>query len=117
MGCDDKNVAPRVFSVQTVRGEPYQVGGRKLTPVARIVSLGKARGTIGTDWIGGWAGGLVWTTPVAMLEETGEGEREIAIRDTTAATLQCLCIAALSITLFFAIIRWWMRWPSKANPT
>jgi hypothetical protein len=109
MGSDDKDVGPKVFNVETVRGEPYLVGGHKLTPVTRIVSLAKASGTIGKDQVSGWAGGFVRVIPVAILEETGGKEREIAIYDATAATLQRLVAVALAITFFFTTVRWWVR--------
>jgi hypothetical protein len=114
MGCDDKNVRSRPFSDEMVKGEPYQVEGRKLTPVTRIVSFGKASATIGTDRISGWGGGFLRATPVAVLEETDEGEREIAIYDATAATLQRLAFVALATTFFFATIRWWLCRRRKA---
>jgi hypothetical protein len=115
MGCEDKNEGPRVFSVRKVRGEPYQVGGRTLTPVTRIVSFGKASATIRNEQYGGWSGGLVLAMPIALLEETGNGEREIAVHDATFATLQRLSLVALGMTLFFGIVRWWSRHRRQAH--
>jgi hypothetical protein len=109
MGCDDTSEGPRVFSVRNVRGEPYQVGGRKLTPVTRIVSFGKASATIRSERFGGWGSGLVLAKPLALIEESDEGEREIAIHDETFAILQRLSLVALTMTLFFATVRWWAR--------
>ena len=40
---DDKCPKQPGFRAATVRGEPYHVAGRKLIPVARILSFGKAR--------------------------------------------------------------------------
>jgi uncharacterized spore protein YtfJ len=109
MGCEENNGGPGLFNVRTVRGEPYEVGGRNLTPVTRIVSLGKASATIRTHRYGGWAGGLAWASPIALIEETADGEREIAIRDETFAVLQRLALAAGSMIVFFATIRWLVR--------
>ena len=43
----------RLLRVQTVRGEPYEVRGRRLVPLARVVSLGRARATVGTHRLEG----------------------------------------------------------------
>jgi hypothetical protein len=97
------------FRIETVRGEPYTLGERKLTPLVRIASWGKARATIGTKRVTGWGGGFARITPLAILEETDEGEKPIAIRDSTAAALRGMVLAALASTLFFAMIRWLAR--------
>ncbi len=94
------------FRVKAVRGEPYIVDGRKLVPVVRIISFGKARGTVGTRWVGGWGRGFVWIRPLAVLEETPKGERRIPITDGTAAAVRSLLGMAVAITLFFATVRW-----------
>jgi uncharacterized spore protein YtfJ len=105
----EKAVRPRPFRIETVRGQPVHVGERTLIPVARIVSFGKARGTIGTDRIGGWGVGFAWVTPVAIVEETPEGERRTPIADGTAAALRSLLGAAVATTLFFTAVRWLVR--------
>jgi uncharacterized spore protein YtfJ len=102
-------VRPRSFRIETVRGQPVHVGERTLIPVARIVSFGRARGTIGADRIGGWGAGFAWVTPVAVVEETPEGERCTPIADETAAALRGLLGAAVAITLFFTAVRWLVR--------
>lgn len=109
MGCDGKGTGQGALRVQEVRGEPYHVGGRVLIPEARLVSFGKASATIGSDRIGGWAGGFTKVIPVAIVEVTDEGERRLAIRDATAAALWGLFAAATAITLLFTAIRWLAR--------
>lgn len=109
MGCEKTRTAQGPFRVETVRGEPYQVGERTLIPVTRLVSLGRARGTIGSNSISGWGGGLVQIVPVALIEETSEGERRVAITDATAATLRQMLVLAIAITWVFATIRWLAR--------
>jgi len=94
------------FRVETVRGEPYEVGGRRLIPVARLASFGKARATIGTRQVGGWGGGFVQVTPVAVVEETPEGERRIPIDDRTLRALRDLVLRAVAVILVFGLIRW-----------
>lgn len=109
MGCEKARTAQGPFRVKTVRGEPYQVGERTLIPVTRIVSLGRARATIASDSISGWGGGLVQIVPLALIEETSEGERRIAITDATAATLRQMLVVAIATTWVFAAIRWLAR--------
>lgn len=100
---------PRLFRMETVRGEPYMVGERKLTPLVRVVSWGKARAIIGTGRVTGWAAGFARITPLAVLEETDEGEVPIAITDTTTTAIRGMVLAAVASTLFFATIRWLAR--------
>jgi hypothetical protein len=114
MGCDDENVGQKPFRIDMVRGEPYYIGERKLTPVARMISFGKASATIGNDRLGGWGGGFVSITPLALLEETATGEQRIAIQDTTRATVMRLGRAALAITFLFTALRWWLRRQRRA---
>jgi uncharacterized spore protein YtfJ len=92
--------------VRTVRGDPYSVNGRKLIPIVRIASFGRARATVGSHRISGWGGGFVWVRPVALLEETPEGERRITITDGTASAVRRLLGTTLAITLFCATVRW-----------
>jgi hypothetical protein len=98
------------FRVKTVRGQPYEVDGRKLVPVVRIVSFGRARGTIGVNGVIGRGAGFALLLPMAIEEKTAEGERRIATRDTTATVLVSLFGAAVVMTVFFAAARWLARW-------
>jgi hypothetical protein len=100
---------PRPFRTETVRGEPYVVGERRLTPLVRVVSWGNARANIGTGRVTGWGAGLVQITPVAVLEETDEGEVASAITDATATAMRGMVFAAVASTLVFATIRWLAR--------
>ena len=94
------------FRVETVRGEPYEVDGRRLIPVARLASFGKARATIGTRQVSGWGGGFVQVTPLAVVEETPEGERRIDIADRTSRAVLNLVLGAVAIVLALGLIRW-----------
>jgi uncharacterized spore protein YtfJ len=109
MDRSDGGARRKRFRVETVRGEPYSVGGRRLIPVARVVSWGRARGTIGTDQISGWGSGFVRVVPLSVLEETAEGERRIAIANTTAMALRALVGVAMAMTLLFTTVRWLAR--------
>ena len=110
MSSTERCAGHRPFRVETVRGEPYHVDGRKLIPVARVTSFGKASATIGTDRIGGWGVGFTRVTPLAIIDETDEGERRIPLSSTTARALQSMFAGAVAITLFFTTIRWLVRW-------
>ena len=100
---------PRALRIKTVRGDPYYIDGRELIPVVRVVSFGKARGTVGTGQVGGRAAGFVWIKPVAVLEVTPTGERCIAVQDGTAAAMRGMLAATISMTLLFTAIRWLAR--------
>ena len=93
------------FRVEMVHGEPYEVSGRRLTPVARITSFGKAKATIGAKQVSGWSGGFVQVTPLAVVEETPEGERRIAIADRTSQAMWNLAVGAAAIVLVLGLIR------------
>ena len=97
------------FRVEVVRGEPYQVGDRTLIPEAQISSFGRARGTIGAKSISGWGAGLAQVRPLAIIEQTGEGEQRIAITDRTTTVLRILFATAMAMTLAFATIRYLVR--------
>lgn len=106
---DDKCPKQPGFRATTVRGEPYHVAGRKLIPVARILSFGKARATIRAHQVGGWGMGFVQITPLAVVEETEEGERYISVTDETSAALRGMLGGAVAIVLVFSTIRWLAR--------
>jgi uncharacterized spore protein YtfJ len=109
MGCDDRGVWPRLFRVETVRGESFRAGGRLLIPEARVAALGKARGSLGPKGISGWGVGFVRVTPLAVLEDTETGVRRIKIVDPTATALAGLFVAAVAMTLFFRSVRWFAQ--------
>jgi uncharacterized spore protein YtfJ len=108
----------RLVRVQTVRGEPYEVRGRRLVPLARVVSLGRARGTIGTHRLGGWGWGLSNVKPLAMMVETPGGGRlmTVVVRDGTARALLGMYLAAVATTLLLAAVRWLARKRGPAGP-
>jgi len=91
--------------VKTVRGEAYSIGGRSLIPVARMVSFGKARATVGSHQISGQGGGFVWIQPLAIVEVAPEGERRIPIAGATSAAVWGFLGLAVAIVVFFAGVR------------
>jgi hypothetical protein len=105
MSCEDRNRAGLLRS-QVVRGEPYEIGGRTLTPEVRIVSLGRAKATIGTRQHGGWGFAFTWVIPTALIEETEDGERRLPIPDPTGSALRGMWASAVALVVFFMTIRW-----------
>jgi uncharacterized spore protein YtfJ len=114
--------------VETVRGEPYHVAGRRLIPVARVISFGRAKATIGKgqaggrgrgfsislgdtkatlgrDRVSGWGGAFAHVTPLEVVEETPDGECRIPITDGTATALRGIALGAVAVILFFRLIR------------
>jgi uncharacterized spore protein YtfJ len=113
---DKTGARQRQFRIETIRGEPMQVREHNLTPVARVVSfgraratIGRARGTIGSDRVSGWGGGFWRITPLALIEDTPEGERCVGVSNATSTALASLLRMALAVTVFFAAIRWLVR--------
>lgn len=93
------------FRIQTVRGTPYEVAGRRLVPVARIVSFGQGQATIGRDRVYGWAGGFAQVVPLGVIEETADGQQYVPIPDATGKALRRILASAIVITLGAATLR------------
>jgi hypothetical protein len=91
--------------IETVRGEPYFVAGRTLVPEVRVVSFARARATIGNEQLGGWGGGLLQATPRAIIEQTEDGERRIALTDSTSRSVLAMAAAGAAMVLFFTLVR------------
>ncbi len=98
-------VRPSSLRIGSVRGEPYHIGGRTLTPVARVVAFGKAKATIGTHRSGGWGFGFVQITPLSIVEETAKGERCISLRSRSSKAVSGMLGAAAAVTLVCAAVR------------
>ena len=97
--------ASKPFRIQTVRGTPYDVAGRRLVPVARIVSFGKGRATIGRDRVQGWAGGFAQVVPLAVIAETEHGPQYVAFTDATETALRRILVSAIVLTLLSVALR------------
>ena len=106
---------PRAFHVKTVRGDPYYVGERELIPEARVISFGKARGTIGDGRVSGRGGGFAWIKPLAVIEVTPDGERRIPIQSGTAAAMRGMLTVTIAMMLFLTTIRWLVRWKKRSG--
>lgn len=96
---------PRPLRREVMHGEPRYVAGYTLTPVARLVSYARGRGTLRQHSYSGWAIGFVRVTPLAIVVETNGREEWIAVQDSTASALRRMALAAAAATLVLAAVR------------
>ncbi|MBN1657512.1 MAG: hypothetical protein JXA93_03875 [Anaerolineae bacterium] len=106
MNCDDRdgtNSTP--WRVATVRGEPYDIAGYNLTPVARVLTYAAGRGTLRARSMSGWAAGLVHVRPVAVVAERDGRTRRIALAGRNRGALGTMVAAGAIITLLLWAVR------------
>ena len=101
-------------TVKTVFGEPYQVNGRTIIPVARVAfgfGVGGGRGTGKADrpqqsengepqalsGAGAGGGGGVSVRPIAVLEIDANATKVKPIVDVSRLALPCMMLAAWSV--------------------
>lgn len=113
---DDNQARPKPFRWQTVHGEPRTIAGRRLTPVARVVSYGRGRGTLGQDNVSGWALGFVRVVPLGVLAEADGQEEWVPVHNATASALRRMVLAAFATSLVLAAVRWFARWRRPSAP-
>jgi hypothetical protein len=109
MGGDAKDARRQPYRIEVVQGKPYHVEDRILIPEARITSYGRGRATIGTHNIGGWGLALTQIKPLAVIEQTAEGEQRVVITDVTTKVLRLLLATAVVMMVFFGGIRCLVR--------
>jgi len=88
-----------------VYGEPYEVGGFRLKPVARVLTYAVGQGTLSLRSVSGWAAGLVRVKPVAVVVERDGRKQRIALVGTWAGALVAMVAVGAAITLLL----WAMR--------
>ncbi len=87
-------------TVKTVFGEPYQVNGRTVIPVAKVsywFGFGAGRGNAkinGANESGGGGGGRVSVRPVGVLEMSGTETRLKPIVDVTRLAIAGMALVA-----------------------
>lgn len=87
----------RYIHIETVRGQPFVVAGRKLIPSSQVVRVGGART--------GGAGGFIWNRPTAITEEIGEGiYRHYPVHDETLRAVLTIFAAAVVFRLVLAVV-------------
>lgn len=112
----EQQLSSKPFRWQTIHGEPRSVAGRRLTPVARLVSYGRGRGTVRQNRVSGWALGFVRVIPLGVVVEADGQEEWVALHSTTAAALRRMALAAAILTLLLAGVRRLARWRHQAAP-
>ncbi len=91
-----------------VFGEPIEVEGRKVVPVARVrgaggVGYGHHRGGDADDDGGGGGGGAIEASPAGFLDITADGVRYEAIPDPIT-TARALSTGASALTLLVSAV-------------
>lgn len=102
-------------TVKTVFGEPMQVDGRTIVPVARVryvFGLGMGRGNVDSKdgpsaggGEGGGGGGGVTVRPIAVLEVSGQETKVKPIPDVTRLALAGIALVAWNVFWITATIR------------
>ena len=105
-----KQPLSKPFRWQTIHGEPRTVAGHRLTPVARLVSFARGRGTLRQSNVSGWGLGFVRVRPQGVVVESGGQEDWVAVHDATASALRRMLFMAATITLLLAAVRRFARW-------
>ena len=92
------------FRVETVKGHTVAVFDRTLTPVARVASWVKHRGTIRKASLEGKGWGVAWVRPVAVIETRDGHERVLLVDDVTHKLLGRMALVALAISAVAAVL-------------
>lgn len=112
MNCNDQADARKAvgttqvpWRMATVRGEPYEVAGYRLAPIARIWTYAAGQGTLRARSILGRGGGMVYVRPVAVeVEQDGRAQR-IKLSRPTRWILVSMLSAGASITVLLWAVR------------
>lgn len=99
--------------VRAAFGEPYQVNGKTLIPVARVrmgMGVGGGRGKAGkrategtepkAEGEGGGGGGMLGVTPVAVVEVSGDKIRMLPVVDVTRLAVGGMLLAGWAVFWF-----------------
>ena len=105
MGQNRAATQVRPWRIETVRGEPYRIGARTLTPVARVITFGQARATVGSHRTGGWGVGFVRVAPLTIVEETDRGKRLIPLRSDSDRAVKKMLGTAIAVMLACVAVR------------
>ncbi|MHB0871818.1 MAG: hypothetical protein ACYC5J_20500 [Chloroflexota bacterium] len=89
----------RFVEMATVRGEPLEVAGSRIVPVARVLSV-----SIGWPGFPAARGG-VWVRPAAVEVTDAAGSRRVAIPDVGTMTLLGLMAVVGLLSLLSALRR------------
>ena len=93
--------------VSVVHGDPIQVYGRTLTPVAKVVSGGSHEGTVRERQVEGRGWAFVHIKPLHLIEERNGETVKIPIPDVTGETLRKMAILSVivaAVSMIFILI-------------
>jgi len=97
------------IKVRLVEGTPVIVGQKTLTPVMRAFTWTKRQATVRQDGASGFGLAAAWLQPVAVVEETPDGQRRIPIRDETSRAMFRLLAIALAVPVLLGLLAWLVR--------
>jgi hypothetical protein len=92
------------------RGTPISVYGRTLTPVCRVVSRLRRRGTIETARVEARGGGMLTARPVAVMEEQNGELRVLPIHDVTGSMLRQMAWVGIAVSVAAVALVFARRW-------
>ena len=90
-------IGPIKIETKIIHGSPIQALGRVLTPIARLVTAHRQRGTIRAASIEGRSWGVSLVQPLAVVEERDGRERVLLIPDRTRTVLRQMALVAVVI--------------------
>jgi len=90
--------------VQMIQGTAIEVGQKKLAPLMRLISWGRGRAVVRRNDFGGLGAAFVRLQPVAILEESPQGQRRIPVHDATARQIVVLLGLAVAVPLFLNLL-------------
>ena len=90
-------IGPIKIETKIIHGSPIQVLDRVLTPIARLTTAHRQRGTIRAASVEGRSWGVSLVQPLAVVEERGGREHVLLISDRTKTVLHEMAIVAVVI--------------------
>jgi hypothetical protein len=90
-------MGPIKIDAKIIRGSPVHVLDRVLTPIARLITAHRQRGTIRAASVEGRSWGVSFVQPLAVVEERGGREHVLLIPDRTKTVLRQMAIVAVVI--------------------
>ena len=96
--------------VEEAYGTPISVYGRTLTPVCRVVSRLRRRGTIEMARVEASGGGVVIAKPVGVMEEQNGEVHMLPIRDVTGSILRRMTWMGVAVSVAAAALVFAHRW-------
>lgn len=96
--------------VEESRGTPISVYGRTLTPVCRVVSRLRRRGTIEAARAEASGRGMVIARPVAVVEEQNGEVHLLPIRDVTGSMLRQMAWVGVAVSVAAVAVVFAHQW-------